>query len=249
MVLKTPLQLLPALQKRLVVDTVNGKVRVRAWPKPRGPNVPPQVRIQNERFTAAQRLAKLAKGSVMNRFFDATKGTGLYPRDLFTKLCLAPPFVVEMEDGRVITYGRPTLETVVFQGFRLQRAATYGVPPATLRQVPWDDPIIDTAAFWDAGADSIITIPAGVEVIELTAGYQGGGGIAGDLLARIARVDAGTDIKANTVINGGRDMTVSTGPLSVSAGQEYAFQVFFTNGLTLQAGTTFFAGTVLQATV
>lgn len=247
--IKPTKQKLPALHGRLMVDTINGRVRVRAWPKKRGPDVPHQVRIQNERFTAAQRLAKTAKGSVMNKFIDATKNTGLYPRDLFTKLCLAPPIEVEMLDGRVITYRRPQLESCLFQGFRLERTAPWGMPPTTLAAVPWDDPVIDTAAFWEAGFPSRITIPEGVAVIEFSAGIALSSTIPGPNTLYLARIAPTQQFVAMQEWGELRRATLTTGPMPVQEGEQYEVQVFFQGTRETRPVATFFTGTILAAEI
>lgn len=242
-------QKLPALHGRLMVDTINGRVRVRAWPKKRGPNVPPQVRIQNERFTAAQRLARSAKGIVMNRFMDATKKTGLYPRDLFTKLCLAPPIAVELEDGRTIVFGRPQLEACMFQGFRLQRTSGGVLQNNISTPITWDDPIIDTAAFWDISAPGVVTIPEGVQVMEFTGGIRSATVDPDPWALFIRRASPDPVTQALQYNSNQQGLTVTSGPIIVAPGEQWSLFSLAPTGRSFDVDGTFFTGTILAAQV
>lgn len=238
-----------AFHGRLMVDTIGGRIRMRAWPQKRGPDVPPQVRIQNERFKAAQRLAKETKGVIFNKFIDATKNTGLYPRDLFTKLCLAPPFEIEFEDGTIMRHGRPRLETVVFQGFSLNRITDYGVLSGAFREIPWQEIVLDSAGFFSAGDDTVITIPPGVAVMQFFAGYSTGSLSTQARAIYIRRLTPTPRICAMHSALDTQSDAVATGPIPVVEGERYAVSLFWTANGTITNSATFFGGVVLGAQV
>jgi len=67
---------------RVMIDTVRGVLRVRKWPKKRGPPKSAKQRFWIDWFTQANLLAKYADPMSQVRAIEMTKGTGLYPRDV-----------------------------------------------------------------------------------------------------------------------------------------------------------------------
>lgn len=65
-----------------MIDTVRGVLRVRKWPKKRGPPKSAKQRFWVDWFIQANLLAKYADGMSQARAIAMTKGTGLYPRDV-----------------------------------------------------------------------------------------------------------------------------------------------------------------------
>jgi len=65
-----------------MIDTVRGVLRVRKWPKKRGPPKSAKQRFWIDWFTQANLLAKYADPMSQVRAIEMTKGTGLYPRDV-----------------------------------------------------------------------------------------------------------------------------------------------------------------------
>ena len=65
-----------------MVDTVRGVVRIRAWPKKRGPPKSENQKFWVDWFTQANLLAKYADPIQQVRAMEMTKGSGLYPRDV-----------------------------------------------------------------------------------------------------------------------------------------------------------------------
>lgn len=242
-------QKFPALHGRLMVDTINGRVRVRAWPRKRGPNLPEQVRINVERFTAAQRLSKEVKGVIFNRFIEATKGTGLYPRDLFTKMVLNPPIELIMLDGRVIRTRRPQVENVVFQGFILHRTSSLSLGANVNVQIPWQDPVIDTAAFWDVSDPDVITIPEGVAVMSFAAGLRDDGVFQSDWGLYLRRMTPTEETVCLQFPRGVQGVNFATGPMVVSPGEKYAAWTITNPGRSCPATACFFSGQILAASV
>lgn len=230
-----------------MVDTVNGKVRLRAWPKKRGPNIPEQTRLQVTRFQEATKLIKQIKGGVMNKFIDATKQTSLYPRDLAMKLMLAPPVVMELDNGYPMQFARPILEPAVFQGFRLQLDANMAVPANTLKDVIWPAPILDTAGMFSAGSPTIVTIPNGVTVMEFVASYATTNVASTARGIYVRRLAPSELIIAFRSATGAQADNLTTGPVVVDEGETYAMTLFWINSGTATAPRTFFTGTILQA--
>ena len=66
-----------------MIDTVRGVLRVRKWPKKRGTPRSALQRWWVDWFTQANLLAKYADGLSQANAIKITKGTGLYPRDVF----------------------------------------------------------------------------------------------------------------------------------------------------------------------
>ncbi len=67
---------------RIMIDSVRGTLRVRRWPKKRGPPRSPLQRWWVSWFIQANLLAKYVDGMQAARFIEMTKDSGLYPRDV-----------------------------------------------------------------------------------------------------------------------------------------------------------------------
>lgn len=159
----------PSFSKLLMVDTVRGKVRVRAWPKPRGRPKSAAVRSQNKWFKeATQKLNHIAP-SQLKIAIEAAKGTGFYPRDLLMNAMSGGIIELVFPDGTVLTSGRRFLEEIMFQGVLLQQDTMTTIPSGTTTLIPFPTPILDTAGFWDAANPARITIPASVSIARLSA--------------------------------------------------------------------------------
>lgn len=75
----------PALSGRMVIDTVRGVLRVRKWPKKRGPPKSERQAWWVDWFRQANALAKYVDPRQQEAAIVMTKGTGMYPRDLLLK--------------------------------------------------------------------------------------------------------------------------------------------------------------------
>jgi len=159
----------PALKDRLMIDTFRGRMRVRKWPRKRGPSKSAAVRQQNAWFKEANELAKRAHGSQIAQSMKITKGTGLYPRDLIIRAIGVGLIDVIEEDGQVSTYRQGGIEPVSFQGAIVQLAAPIAVPPNTTTVMTWTLPLKDTGLFWSVANPTRLTIPADVTIVRLTA--------------------------------------------------------------------------------
>ena len=91
-----------------MIDTVDGQLRVRSWPRARGA---PKTKAQKERqdwFRDVQKAANYQAPQQMNEIIAATDGTPLLPRDIFT----------HMMSGRMLTFTLPNGRTLFPMAFR-----------------------------------------------------------------------------------------------------------------------------------
>jgi len=75
----------PSLRGSYMIDTVRGVLRVRKWPKKRGPPRSAAQRFWVDWFTQANRLAHYVDGMAQVRAIEMTKLSGMYPRDVLLK--------------------------------------------------------------------------------------------------------------------------------------------------------------------
>lgn len=68
-----------------MVDTVRGVLRIRKWPKKRGPPKSEAQKYWVDWFRQANYLAKYVDAATMRRAITITKGSGMYPRDVILK--------------------------------------------------------------------------------------------------------------------------------------------------------------------
>jgi hypothetical protein len=242
-------QKLPALHGRLMVDTINGRVRLRKWPEKRGPKKTAVQQQNVDRFTEVQRLSKNIKGSVFNYFIEATKGSGLYPRDLFTKMVLKPPIEVELLDGTVIRHRRPTLETEVFQGAIFRGNAQTTFTSSIVRQCTFGAPLIDTSMMTDFTKPGKIIIPPGVAICQFWAGWHTPVASNNAKQAYIGVDDQHENMICACTVDGSRGVTTSSGPVVVAEGEEYAFWYATSATKDVWPAGTFFACQILAASV
>jgi len=73
---------LPSFRERVMIDVVRGTIRVRKWPKKRGPPKSEAQRFWVDWFRQANLLAKYVDAASMTMAIRLTKGSGLYPRDV-----------------------------------------------------------------------------------------------------------------------------------------------------------------------
>lgn len=93
---------LPSLPGRFIVDTYRGKLRVRAWPRPKGKKWTPQERYWQDWFRQANILAKYAIPEEQIAAREATKNTPWLPRDLLLKAMRGRLWSIGLPDGRVL---------------------------------------------------------------------------------------------------------------------------------------------------
>ena len=241
-------QRFPAFHGRYIVYADRGQLRVRSWPRKRGPSKSKAVRLQNAWFKDANKLAKHCAAAQQVAAIAMTKGTGLYPRDLLLK-CMSGGIIAPVTaDGRVLEYRRQRVDPVDFQGFFMRLTADQNIGAAGENTPDWPLPLRDTSGFWSVVSPKIITIPAGVTMMMLFAGCQSVGTVTGQMMAGITGGTVARDGRQDTGLTAERGNQVFAGPLPVVAGETY-YPVFYlqTNGVVSGNGSTFFGGIVLEA--
>lgn len=214
-------QRFPAFSGLVIVDVWRGRLRVRKWPRKRGPRATLGQRIARDWFRQSVKMYPRIAPELQVEFMDAVKGSGLYPRDLFTKSIGRGIYEILLPDGTVIKQREKRMEDVAFQGVLLELTTPFfaSVPP--FQPVPWPLPVRDTATFWSAGEPTRITVPPGVEFLSL--GFQMQMDTNGDrqFQARITKNGADIIAYAASRQNGARALQVSTGPLLVAEGDYF----------------------------
>lgn len=242
-------QRFPSLSGRLVLYARRGQLIVQAWPRKRGRPKSPITREQNEWFTAVNRLAKRADPGQQTIAIRATKGTGLYPRDLLIALMSGGMVDPIFPDGSVVQAARQFRRKIMFQGVILQLVANQALIPNVATLITWPLPVLDTAGFWNVAAPDRLTIPAGIEVVKINAGW---GGVVSTPNQRqrveifkngaFYRVQDGLSVSTP-------NQAVSSGADAVLAGDFFQVKLFCPIAQSAIAGNrTYFTLDVLQAT-
>lgn len=241
-------QRFPGFRGALVVDTFRGQMRARSWPRARGL---PKDPLQAQRLKTFERYAALAKFAAPSQIalaVNATRNTGLYPRDLLFMAMAGNLVDLVTEDGRLITKKKPRIDPVKFQGVKLRLVVDTAVPEGAGFYVSWPLPEIDTAAMWSAADPTKITVPAGVNIISL-AGTITRQFVTASMVA-IVEKNVGTDIADQNrgVGDAWNTVRVFTGPLTVQQGDFFRIRMAMGDGSPLKGnGQTWFAATILDA--
>ena len=241
-------QRFPALAGKLVVDTYRGQMRVRAWPKKRGTPKSEKVRRQNAWFKDANELAKVIEPTQQNLAIAMTLGTGLYPRDLILRQMAGGMYEVISPDGQPILPRNRFREKVVFQGVALELLASQTLILNALTLITWPLPVLDTLGFWDVATPSRITVPAGIPVIKLEAGW-GAVNTAPGKRQIIALYKNGVLFRVDdSVIFTSVGQTINSGVLVVAPGDFFEVKCRCTTANSaLGSGRSHFSMTVLEA--
>ena len=231
-----------------MVDTYRGVVRVRAWPKKRGPSKSKVVREQNAWFKAANAIAKIAAPSQLTAAIEATRNTGLYPRDLIVRAMGVGLIDIVDDAGNVITYRQDRIDPVAFQGAILELDVDAAIPINSVTPLTWPLPIKDTASFWDISEPTRLTIPAGVEQVEISARTLQLATKAGQLIILLTKNDAEFARQEHNM-TAWHGATLNTGALDVVEGDYFIFNLFMTysGGVAQAAGLTAFTINVVGA--
>lgn len=219
-------QRFPNLTGILMVDTIRGRVRVRAWPKKRGRPKSAAVRSQNDWFKAATRKLNDLDPGQMRIAIEAAKGSGFYPRDLLMNAMSGGMIDLVFPDGQVISSRRPFLEDVMFQGCILNQDTVQSLPGGGFTPITFPLPVLDTAGFWNVAKPTIITIPENVAVARFTAGWRSNDIILNGQFIQFLEVDTVTIARFSQNVGGWPGGGINTGPRVVSQGQEYRFLVY-----------------------
>lgn len=98
----TPAGRRPTLRRGIMVDLVNGKIRVRKWPRPKGRRrTKAQRKLEND-FALAQRASKYIAPQIAASAITETGSSPLLPRDLTTMWFYNRMYAFQTEDGKVI---------------------------------------------------------------------------------------------------------------------------------------------------
>ena len=238
----------PSFTGRVIVDNWRGQLRTRSWPRKRGKTATPAQQEQRDWFALANQRAKYAAAPMIAAAIDAAKGTGWYPKDLILRAMSGGMWNIRMPDGQLIQPLRRGLMAVDFQGAIARPAGDIGIPTGSTFFIPWPSIVRDTAGFWDVGAPTRFTIPAGVQIVNIVAGMQQVTSGTGDVLLRVIR-NSGTAVaftRTDPKFQGG--VQAVSGPLLVSAGDYFEANVRSEIATNLKgSGPTFFTLEVLDA--
>jgi len=238
----------PALNRAVMVDTFNGTIRVRKWPKKRGPAKHPHTRYMNKWFKKAMQDIRFVDGRSMEFAINATKGTGLYPRDLLMAAATRGLFEIETPDGRILQQRSQGIWPVSFQGCRIERTTNKTIAASTFTLMDWQTAVLDTAGFWVPSAPTRITIPAGVNVVNISCRFnQGNAGINRANIG-VNKNGAAGPINDNRAYNNSGGFGAVSGPLPVVAGDYFEAGLFFNATANILAGEyTSFCCEILDA--
>lgn len=237
----------PAFSGRVIFDTWRGVVRVRSWPKKRGKKSTPAQRIQRNWFRAANQIALRADPTQIKAAMEATRNSGLYPRDLIIRAMGVGLIDILQPDGSLISYRQHFWEPIMFQGTILRLATPFSPATGTWNVLPWPVPLIDTAGMWNPGQPTRLTIPANIEVVMFVAGNKQDTGF-GPLLATRIRQNGVLDVAwGQATSSGSVGHGISTGPLPVVEGDFFDVLTFPTLAGNLAVGPTYFASIIMQA--
>ena len=225
-------------------------MRIRNWPRKRGPSKSAAVRLQNAWFKDANRLAKHCAASQQVAAIEMTKGTGLYPRDLLLK-CMSGGIIAPITaEGRELQYRRQRVDPVAFQGFVLRLTADQNIGLSSFTPIIWPLPYRDTAGFWDVTQPDRITIPPGVTMIQMFSQHLASGAWNGQAIAQIKDPAGVSWGRGDNVGNTSHGLACGTGPIVVTPGQQFQ-NLAWNNVWGILQGTqqnTWFAGVVMEAT-
>ena len=237
----------PSFSGLLMVDTVRGKVRVRAWPKPRGHPKSAAVRSQNEWFKSANKLLNDIDPGQMKIAIEAAKGTGFYPRDLLMNAMAGGIVEVVFPDGAILTSRQYFLEDVVFQGARIVRDATLSFGANVVQTIPWQSPILQTTPLWSGANPTRLTMPAGITVASFSCGEQTAGSEAGQAAMWLLHSTLGILALNECETAGGDSLSVYSGPIPVIEGDYVEVQAVFGVARSILANSsTFFSCELLE---
>lgn len=240
----------PALRRGVVVDTVRGKVRLRKWPKPRGKNLAPHTRYMNNWFRDASAKIKRADAHMVESAIKMAAGTGLYPRDILMKAGARPFYTLTLPDGSQLHPKRQGLQAVSFQGCRLQLVDPQNISGGANNVIEWPIPEVDTAGLYSGVNPGRITIPNGVNIVNLCAACWATVFSSTTVYTDILR--NGSEVVASARDNSVPRITeqVTTGPLLVEAGDYFEYRVNPDSNRTLGASPqNYFTCEILDASL
>ena len=240
-------QRFPKLSGIVMVDTFRGQIRVRKWPRKRGPSKLAKQRRQVAWLIGASKLAKRVWHEQIKLAMIMTKGTGLYPRDLLIHQMSGGMYDVYMEDGRHYLPRAFFRETKMFQGVILELDVMKTFAANVASVVSWPLPVLDTLGFWNVAAPTLITIPEGINVVELH-GAISVTPDSGKLLATIFKTALPMAGESTTIGFNIISCQAASGPIPVVAGDTFWLRGVCTLTRTTEPSRrTFLALNVLDA--
>ncbi len=168
-------QTLPSLKGKFIVDTYRGIIRVRSWPRKRGPSKSIKVQRQVAWWKSAIALAKRVEPGQQKIAIAAVPGTGLYPRDLLINAMAGGMFDFDVEGQHTILMRRPFVERHVYIGAILQQTEKQTLPLGQFTPFIWPLPVLDTSGFWSIANPTRLTIPADVNIVQVFFGWHNNG--------------------------------------------------------------------------
>lgn len=240
----------PNISRGVMFDTVNGKLRIRSWPNPRGLNLHPHTEYMNDWFRDAAFKIKRIDARMVAKAMQLAAGTGLYPRDVLMKAGSSPFYTIALPDGSHVQPRKLGIWQVSFQGIALSLKDDTQNISNSFAPVIWDQVDIDTIPLYDVLNPEYITIPAGINIINVTVSYSDDDG--GNYNRQIQLLKNGNLIRyigASGTTSSMGPVLVS-GPISVTAGD--TIQPVFrelTNTAKLVGSLTHFSIEVLDASI
>ena len=178
----------PSLRGAIMIDTPNGKLRMRAWPKKRGTPKSAKVREQNEWFKKTTQLIKYAAANQQREAIEAPKGTGLLPRDLLMRAVSEGFYDIYEPSGQVIGQRRKGYNRVMYQGLIAKVTNGFSLPANSLVTLSMQLPQIDTAGMYNIASPTLITIPQGIQVVDINVAIYCNVATAADLTVFIQKI-------------------------------------------------------------
>lgn len=235
-----------SLNDKIMVDTFRGQLRVRSWPRKRGPNVHPNVKLQNDWFREANRLSKIADPSQQVRAIEMTSKSGLYPRDALMRAMTAGFFDITEPDGSILTPRPKRFPDMAFAGFSMRLASNQPLKAATHTRLVWDTPVLDALQWLDPADGRFVVAPAGVAVAQFSAGMFCGSSVTGPVLINISQVGGSLLSEVREFGSGLHRIVCQTAPIPVSPGDRFFVNVWSNAANSaVAAPATYFGATVL----
>lgn len=213
----------PKLSNALIVDSYRGQARVRSWPRKTGKPRSPAVRQQNDWLRASAFMWKVIPASQQKAAAEYAKGTGLYPRDVFTMALSGSLFDLQFEDGSTLLFRRQYVEKKVFQGCILRLTANQSMTQGVANFISWPTPILDTSGWYNPANPDRLTVPGSVAVASFNLGVLITGAASGDRMS-VEVYQNGTQIAVQWVdVSNAGAVQCHTGPVLVNEGDVINF--------------------------
>jgi len=190
----------------------------------------------NRWFRDACFKLKYADPRAIDFAITASKGTGLYPRDLLMASMGAGLVDLRLPDGTPITYKRQGLHPVSFQGCIVPKTANQAIAGGVYTSISWSLPNIDTAGIFNLGIPTRFTIPNGVNIVR--AEVQVSCTVAGAVVTAMRLLKNGAttlaDNRFGSIERGA--CSFDSGAIPVQNGDYLEWQVNYAAARTLQGG-------------